>query len=53
MRLPFEQQEKETDKAFAAFALYLSMGPERSTARVATKLAKSEQLVRRWSARWR
>ncbi len=53
MRLPFEQQEKETEKAFAAFALYLSLGSERSTASVATKLAKSEQLVRRWSARWR
>jgi len=53
MRLPFEQQTKESDKAFAAFALYLSMGSERSTAAVATKLTKSEQLVRRWSARWR
>jgi transposase len=53
MGLPFEQQTKESDKAFAAFALYLSMGSERSTAAVATKLTKSEQLVRRWSARWR
>lgn len=53
MGLPFEQQVKESDKAFAAFALYLSMGSERSTAAVATKLTKSEQLVRRWSARWR
>jgi hypothetical protein len=53
MALAFEQQVKESDKAFAAFALYLSMGSERSTAAVATKLTKSEQLVRRWSARWR
>ena len=53
MALAFEQQQKESDKAFAAFALYLSMGSERSTAAVATKLTKSEQLVRRWSARWR
>jgi len=53
MALTFEQQAKESDKAFAAFALYLSMGSERSTAAVATKLTKSEQLVRRWSARWR
>ena len=53
MALAFEQQSKESDKAFAAFALYLSMGSERSTAAVATKLTKSEQLVRRWSARWR
>jgi hypothetical protein len=52
MALAFEQQPKESDKAFAAFAMYLSMGPERSTAAVAKQLAKSEQLVRRWSARW-
>jgi hypothetical protein len=50
--MEFEQRPGESAKAFAAFSLYLSMGPERSTAAVATKLAKSEQLVRRWSARW-
>ena len=53
MPLMFEQQPKESAKAFAAFALYLSMGPERSAAAVAAQLAKSEQLIRRWSARWR
>jgi hypothetical protein len=47
----FEQQPKESDKAFAAFGLYLSLGPERSTAAVAKKLAKSGHLIRRWSAR--
>ena len=52
MALAFEQQPKESHKAFAAFSLYLSMGPERSTEAVAKKLAKSEQLVRRWSSRW-
>jgi hypothetical protein len=52
MPLPFEQQPRESDKAFAAFSLYLSLGPERSTAAVAKKLAKSEQLVRRWSAKF-
>ena len=46
----FEQQPRESNKAFAAFSLYLSLGPERSTAEVAKKLAKSEQLIRRWSA---
>lgn len=49
--LAFEQQVKESDKAFAAFSLYLSLGPERSTAAVAKKLAKSAHLVRRWCAR--
>jgi hypothetical protein len=48
----FEQQPRESDKAFAAFNLYLSLGPERSTAAVAKKLAKSEQLIRRWSAKY-
>lgn len=53
MPLMFEQQSKESDKAYAAFSLYLSMGPQRSTQAVATKLAKSRQLIRHWSARWR
>jgi hypothetical protein len=52
MPLIFEQQPREGAKAFAAFSLYLSLGPERSTAAVAKKLAKSEQLVRRWSAKF-
>jgi hypothetical protein len=52
MPLPFEQQPREGVKAFAAFSLYLSLGAERSTAAVAKKLAKSEQLVRRWSAKF-
>ena len=51
--LEFEQRPKESDKAFAAFSLYLGLEPKRSTRAVAKKLAKSEQLVRRWSARWR
>ena len=29
MALAFEQRPKESDKAFAAFSLYLSLGPER------------------------
>jgi hypothetical protein len=37
--LPFEQQPKESNKAFAAFSLYLSLGPDRSTAAVAAGLA--------------
>ena len=52
MPLPFEQQCRESNKAFAAFSLYLSLGPQRSTAAVARKLAKSHQLVRRWSAKY-
>jgi hypothetical protein len=52
MPLPFEQQPRESAKAFAAFSLYLNLGAERSTAAVAKELAKSEQLVRRWSAKF-
>jgi len=50
--LVFEQQPRESDKAFAAFSLYLSLGPQRSLAAVARKLAKSEQLIKRWSTRF-
>lgn len=41
----------ESAKAYAAFKMYAEMGSERSTNRVARKLAKSGQLIRRWSAK--
>jgi hypothetical protein len=50
--MEFEQLPKESAKAFAAFSLYLNMGPERSTQAVANQLAKSEQLIRRWCAKY-
>ncbi len=50
--LMFEQQPKESAKAFAAFRDYLNLGSERSLAAVAHKLAKSDQLLKRWSARF-
>ena len=49
MPLPFEQQPRESNKAFAAFSLYLSLGPERSLVSVAAKLCKSGGLIARWS----
>ena len=53
--LPFEQQPHESHKAFAAFSLYLNLGTQRSTRQVSEQLARSEQLIRRWSAKfaWR
>ena len=48
----FEQQSKESNKAFAAFSLYLSMGPERSLAMVAQELHKSVTMLGRWSAKF-
>ena len=53
MPLEFEQQPGESTKAFTAFALYLSMGPERSLEAVRKKLGKCARLIERWSGRWR
>ena len=49
MALAFEQQRKESDKAFAAFSLYLSQGPERSLAKTAAKLGRSKVMMEKWS----
>lgn len=48
----FEQQPREGAKAFAAFSVYLSLGPERSLAAVGRKLGKSVGLMERWSRRF-
>ncbi len=50
--LSFEQQPKESAKAFAAFGLYLSMGPERSLELVGRKLGKSKGQMEKWSRRF-
>jgi hypothetical protein len=52
MPLIFEQQERESDKAFAAFSLYLSLGPERSFVAVAQKLRKCATVIKRWAAKF-
>jgi len=49
----FEQQPNESAKAFSAFSLYLSLGPQRSLEVVRQKCGKSARLLERWSARWR
>ena len=48
----FEQQSKESAKAFEAFSVYLSLGAERSLSAVGQKLGKSVGLVERWSAKF-
>ncbi|MGZ4972767.1 MAG: hypothetical protein ACXWDN_08410 [Limisphaerales bacterium] len=48
----FEQQPKESAKAFAAFGLYLAMGPERSLELVGQKLGKSKGQMEKWSRRF-
>lgn len=52
MPMIYEQQRKESAKAFAAFSMYLNLGSERSLAAVARKLSKSEQLLKKWSRRF-
>lgn len=52
MPLPFEQQPRESSKAFAAFSLYLSLGPQRSLAAVGQKLGKSTVVIERWSSKF-
>lgn len=49
----YEQQEKETSVAYAAFRVYLELGDDvRSIPKVAERLAKSGSLVNRWCGRW-
>ena len=52
MPLPFEQQPRESAKAFAAFSLYLSQGAERSIEECARKFLKSSRLMRRWAQKF-
>jgi hypothetical protein len=52
MPLSFEQQPRESAKAFAAFREYLELGPERSLDMVAQKLSKSATVIKRWSAKY-
>jgi hypothetical protein len=52
MPLPFEKQPRETGKAFAAFQVYLRLGPQRSLVAVGQKLGKSRVVVERWSAKF-
>lgn len=45
----WQRREKETTVAFEAFVCYRDMGANRSLAKVAEKLGKSETLMQRWS----
>lgn len=47
----WERRQGESAKAYQAFVIYRDLGAERSTSKVAQKLSKSEQLIRRWSAK--
>jgi len=50
MPLMFEQLPRESSKAFAAFRVYLELGPQRSLAAVSRRLAKALPTIKDWSA---
>ncbi|TAK98822.1 MAG: hypothetical protein EPO07_11545 [Verrucomicrobia bacterium] len=50
--LVFEQQPRESSKAFAAFKAYLELGSERSLSVVADKLGKSKRMMEKWSRKF-
>lgn len=52
MPLTFEQQPRESNKAFAAFKTYLELGPERSLVAVADKHGKSKTMMEKWSRKF-
>lgn len=55
MSQPWEQWERETPKAFAAFCSYRDLGSQRSHEKVREKSGKSpgyERVIRRWSSRY-
>ena len=52
MPMTFEQQNRESNEAFAAFKTYLELGAQRSLATVAEKHGKSKTMIERWSRRF-
>ena len=52
MPMTFDQQPRETNKAFAAFKIYLELGPERSLVAVAGKVGKHRTQLERWSKKF-
>ncbi len=52
---PWERQPGETGKAFAAFAEYRKMGPERAIRKVVQAVGQKDRyasVLEKWSARW-
>jgi len=52
MAMEFEQKPRESAKAFAAFKVYLDLGPERSLAATGEKLGKSKVMMEKWSSKF-
>ena len=51
-QMTFEKLPRESNKAFAAFRVYLELGPQRSLALTAAKVGKSKVLMERWSRKY-
>ncbi len=49
---PFDRLPHESSEAHEAFIVYAELGASRDHAAVATQLAKSPSLIRRWSSKW-
>lgn len=50
---PWERQPGESQRAFAAFAVYRDLGPSRSISAVARITGRTRSLIGDWSARYR
>lgn len=50
---PWQQQPGETNKNFAAFTAYLSLGPGRSLGKTAEATGRTKDQLAHWSTRWR
>lgn len=50
--LPFERQPGETEKAFAAFNIYLNLGPTRSLSQVTKLMGKNTRRPEIWSRKF-
>lgn len=48
----WHRQPNESNKSYAAFQTYLSLGAERSLEKVRQKIGKSKAICERWSSRW-
>ena len=51
-QMTFEKLPRESNKAFAAFRVYLELGPQRSLALTAAKVGKSKVMMERWSRKY-
>ena len=49
---PWERQQGESEKAFAAFVIYRDLGEKRTITEVAKKLTRSRQWINEWKDKW-